>query len=172
MEKKLLTYIQGFLLIIFGVLFIINPQGVFGSIVLIAGILILLVSAFKAIAILRSKDPYMSFGFMGSLIGVIFGLVLITNRDDAIKVIPVMLGLWFLVTGITSLMFVMKSSRDKTLIGKSVLKIVLGLISFLLPVIPVVGAGIVIGVFLIISGVMTFVNMKDEEVIYKVKVKK
>ena len=160
MDKKIWTYVLGALLIGFGVIFIISPTEAFESIVV------------KIISAIKSDNPYASFGMTGSIIGIVFGFILIGNKETAIKVIPVILGMWLLVTGLTTLLFTLKTSNNKSMLTKPVIKIVLGAITLLLPVIPVIATGIVLGIILVLSGVTTITNVKDEEVVYKVKVKK
>lgn len=172
MEKKTWTYVLGALLIAFGVMFILSPSGTFETIVLIAGIILILFNCLKILGTLKSNNIYTTYGITSSVIGIIFGIILIGNKETAIKVIPVLLGLWLLVSGISSLVFLTKTSKNKTQITKAVLKTILGIISFALPVIPVIGAGLIIGIVLILAGITTITNAKDDEVIYKVKIKK
>ena len=89
-----------------------------------------------------------------------------------IDVLTLLLGLWFLISGISSLIMLIKANVDNRELYKPILKIIVGTIAFIAPVIPVVTAGLVIGIVLIIAGVTTFINSNEDEVIYKVKVKK
>ena len=172
MDKRIWTYVLGALLIGFGVVFILSPTEAFESIVVAAGSILIIYNIFKIVGAIKSNNPYASLGITGSVIGVVFGLVLIGNKEAAIKVIPVILGMWLLVTGITSLLFMIKVSINKNVLAKPVLKIILGAITLVLPVIPVIATGIVLGIILVLSGITTITNAKDEEVVYKVKVKK
>lgn len=166
------SYILGGFLIIFGILFIFSPANTFETIVLIAGVSIILFNVIRILFALKSDNPYAAYSITGSIVGVIFGFILISSRDTAIKVIPVLLGVWLLVTGISSFLFLFKSHANSGLIVRPVLKIILGAITFALPIIPVIATGIVLGIILVLAGVTSIVNVKDEEVIYKVKVKK
>ena len=166
------SYILGVFLIIFGILFIFSPTNTFETIVLIAGVSIILFNVIRILFALKSDNSYAAYSITGSIVGVIFGFILISSRDTAIKVIPVLLGVWLLVTGISSFLFLFKSHANSGLIVRPVLKIILGAITFALPIIPVIATGIVLGIILVLAGVTTIVNVKDEEVIYKVKVKK
>lgn len=172
MSKKLGSVILGILLIIFGLIFIISPESAFETIVLIAGISLVVYGGLKIILSLRSSNPYASYFVAGAIFSIIFGLILIGNQSAAIKVIPIILGFWLLISGITTLLFLIKSDSDKKLIIRPIFKIIVGTIAFLLPVIPIIATGIVLGIILILSGITTLVNIKDEEVVYKVKVKK
>lgn len=167
MSKKTWTYVLGALLIGFGVTFILSPSETFESIVLIAGVLLLIFSGMKIVSSLKTNTSY-----TGSIIGIIFGLVLILNREAAVKVIPVLLGVWLLVSGLSSLAYLKNINGDSKLITKAILKAVLGFVALVLPVIPVIATGIVVGIILVLSGISTITNARDDEVIYKVKVKK
>lgn len=172
MNKKVSSYIFGALLIVFGLIFILSPESAFETIVLIAGISLIVYGGLKILLALKSDNPYASYTVAGSIFSIIFGIVLIGNQNAAIKVIPILLGIWLLISGITTLLFLLKTNSDRKLIIRPVLKIIVGAIAFLLPVIPIIATGIVLGVILILSGITTIMNIKDEEVVYKVKVKK
>lgn len=172
MNKKVSSYIFGALLIVFGLIFILSPESAFETIVLIAGISLIVYGGLKILLALKSDNPYASYTVAGSIFSIIFGIILIGNQDAAIRVIPILLGIWLLISGITTLLFLLKTNSDRKLIIRPVLKIIVGAIAFLLPVIPIIATGIVLGVILILSGVTTIMNIKDEEVVYKVKVKK
>lgn len=172
MNKKVSSYIFGALLIVFGLIFILSPESAFETIVLIAGISLIVYGGLKILLALKSDNPYASYTVAGSIFSIIFGIILIGNQNAAIKVIPILLGIWLLISGITTLLFLLKTNSDRKLIIRPVLKIIVGAIAFLLPVIPIIATGIVLGVILILSGITTIMNIKDEEVIYKVKVKK
>ena len=172
MNKKVSSYIFGALLIVFGLIFILSPESAFETIVLIAGISLIVYGGLKILLALKSDNPYASYTVAGSIFSIIFGIILIGNQDAAIRVIPILLGILLLISGITTLLFLLKTNSDRKLIIRPVLKIIVGAIAFLLPVIPIIATGIVLGVILILSGITTIMNIKDEEVIYKVKVKK
>lgn len=172
MNKKVSSYIFGALLIVFGLIFILSPESAFETIVLIAGISLIVYGGLKILLALKSDNPYASYTVAGSIFSIIFGIILIGNQNAAIKVIPILLGIWLLISGITTLLFLLKTNSDRKLIIRPVLKIIVGAIAFLLPVIPIIATGIVLGVILILSGITTIMNIKDEEVVYKVKVKK
>lgn len=172
MSKKAWTYIFGALLILFGIVFLVSPQGTFASIVLVAGIILIVYAAIGIISAIVSQNPLASYTIGGSVLGLIFGIILVTNTEAAVKVVPIVLGIWLFISGLSSLIFTTKVTKEtKALVGP-ITRIILGVIAFALPVIPVVGAGIFLGIVLILSGISTITNEKNDEVIYKVKVKK
>lgn len=173
MEKRKSSYIIGILFIIFGIMFVLSPAGTFESIIYLAGLVIVIYGALKIYMSVKSDNPYASLSITGAILSVIFGLVLIANRDVAVKVIPVILGGYLLINSLPSLIFLIKNNSNRKLIIKSLLKVVVGLCALLVPTFPVAIFGIVLGAVLILSGVTMIMNAReDEEVIYKVRVKK
>lgn len=172
MSKKTWNYIFGAILILFGIIFIISPQGTFETIVLAGGIILIMYAVIGIITAIISKNPYVSYSIGNFIIGLIFGIILITNTEGAVKLIPILLGIWLFITGLSTLIFTLKVTKDLKTLVTPITKTVLGIIAFALPVIPVIATGIFIGIILVLAGVTTIVNNKTEEVVYKVKVKK
>lgn len=172
MSKKTWNYVLGALLILFGIIFLISPAGTFETIVLVGGIILIVYAVIGIITAIISKNPYASSTVGTSAFSLIFGIILVANTDTAIKVIPVLLGIWLFVSGLSSLILTTKISKDtKALVGP-ITRLILGAITLALPIIPVVAVGIFLGIVLILSGISTITNQKSEEIIYKVKVKK
>lgn len=172
MSKKNWNYVFGVLLILFGIVFIISPQGTFETIVLTAGIILIVYSILRIIGIIVSKNPLASYSIGSSVISLIFGIIIASNTENAVKVIPMLLGLWLFITGLSTLIFAIKVTKDTKSLISPITRTILGVISFTLPVIHIVTIGLFIGIILILSGINTITNTKNEEVIYKVKVKK
>ena len=172
MKKNTWTYILGFLLIFFGIMFIISPTGTFRSIVLVAGIVLIVYSVIGIKRGLLSKDLYSSYFIGGYVIGLIFGIILATHTEGAIKLVSILLGIWLFISGLSPLIMAIKTKADSKIIISLLPKVIIGLIALLLPIIPVITTGIFVGVILILSGITTITNAKNDEIIYKVKVKK
>lgn len=172
MDNKKITYVLGALLIALGVLFIISPSGVFESIVSFIGIAIIAISAIGIISALFGKDASFSYFLGSSIVGLIFGIVLINNTDSAIKIIPVLLGIWLFITGISTTNYMSKQGSSLVSMTSPITRMILGIICFIAPVIPISIVGIYIGVVLVLAGINTITNVKNEEIVYKVKVKK
>ena len=77
-----------------------------------------------------------------------------------------------IVSAVSTTMLMAKTSSSLVSMTTPITRMILGLICFAVPVIPISIAGIFIGVVLVLSGINTITNIKNEEVVYKVKVKK
>lgn len=172
MNKKVWNYILGSILILFGIIFLISPAGTFENIVLIGGIVLIVYGVVGIITAITSSNPLASKTVGSSAFSLIFGIILASNTNIAIKIIPVLLGIWLFVTGLSNLVLITKVTKDtKSLVGP-ITRIILGTFAFAMPIVPVVALGIFLGVVLILSGISTMINQKNDEVVYKVKVKK
>lgn len=173
MEKVKSSYIIGFLFIVFGIMFVLSPNGTFENIVFVFGLLAIIIGGFKILYSLKSDNVFASLNITGALLSIIFGIVLIVNREIAVKVIPIFIGGYLFVSSLPTLIFLIKNNSNKALVSKALLKTLIGALMLVLPALQVAFFGIVLGAFLILSGVTMIMNAKeDEEVIYKVRVKK
>ncbi len=172
MDNKKLTYVFGALLIALGVIFILSPKGVFESIVLFGGIAIIVFSVLGVLVSIFGKDASSSYFLGSSILGLIFGIILVSNTSSAVNVIPILLGVWLFISGLSTTVLMSKSGSSLTGMTTPITRMILGLICFSAPVIPISIVGIFIGVVLVLSGINTIANTKSEEVVYKVKVKK
>lgn len=172
MKDNSVNVLLGIIFMIFGLIFIFAPNEVFGSIILVAGSIIIFFAIIKIINLLKMKDSIVSYSVTSSIVSLIFGIILVVYRDATVRLLVELIGIWFLISGISSLILVFKTGLSGKYILKPISKIVIGFISFVLPVISVSITGIIIGVILIFAGISIFTTKKEDEVIYKVKVKK
>lgn len=171
MVKNKITNIFGIILIIIGLVFIISPKGVFESIVLFVGITLIVYSAFALLISIFGKEST-SYLVTSSIIGLIFGIIIVFNTDGTVKIIPILLGLWLFISGFSTTLLMYKSGTKLSLMTSPITRMILGLICFLTPVIPITFVGVFIGVLLVLSGINIITNSKNEEIVYKVRVKK
>ena len=172
MKKNNMTDLFGVILIVIGALFVICPKGVFESIVMVAAVVIVLFSILSLLVALSNKKGYSMYLVISSVIGVVFGIILASNTDSAIKIIPVFLGLWLFISGLSTTLAMHKMNNSLTAMASPITRMFLGLICFIAPVVPITFVGVFIGAVLILAGINTIANSKNEEIVYSVKVKK
>lgn len=172
MKENGANVLLGIIFVIFGFIFAFAPNEAFGSIILVAGLIIVFFAIIKLITLLRMKDSIVSYSITSSVVSLIFGIVLVIYRDATVKLLVELIGIWFLISGISSLILAIKSGLSGNYILKPISKIIIGLISFILPMVSVSITGIIIGAILILAGISIFTTKREDEVIYKVKVKK
>lgn len=172
MNKKSYDYVLGALLIGFGVVFILSPERIFQSIVFGAALVIILFSSLGLLSSINDKENSSMYLSSGFIIGLIFGIILLTNTDSAIKIVPILLGLWLFITGLSTVIMMLKRGLTISNMISPIVRTILGVICLCLPILPITFAGVFIGIILVLAGISTITNSKSDEVIYKVKVKK
>ena len=164
--------ILGIIFILFGLLFIFAPQSIFELIVLISGVIVLIISISKILVSLKEKNELSSYGIVTGIFGIIIGIILIIFKQKTVLTVAELVGVYLLISGISSLLFMLRVNMSSNMFIKPIIKIVIGIISFTMPFVPTMWAGILIGIILVLTGVTIINTKKEEEVIYKVRVKK
>ena len=172
MNKKSYGIVLGILLILFGIVFLISPTSVFQSIVFAGALVLITFSIIGIIFSLSTKQQLSSSLLISFIVGLVIGAVLLINTEHVIKIFPIFLGIWLFITGLSTLLIMLKNGLAVLSVIYPIGRIILGIICFSIPIIPITFVGIVIGIMLILSGISTITNYKTDEVIYKVKVKK
>ena len=172
MNKSKVIDVFGVILIILGIIFVVSPKGVFESIVLVAGIIIIAYSLLSLLISFTTKNTYSTYLVFSAVIGLIFGVILVSNTDSAVNFISVLLGIWLFVSGLSTSLAMHKMGTSLSAMTSPITRMVLGLVCFATPVVPLTFVGVFVGVILILSGINTITNAKNEEVVYKVRVKK
>lgn len=178
MSKKIWNFIIGLVLIIGGAILLVNPEQSFSKLVFFVGIVLLLTGIIKIIYAFLNRDYVYLPGnvFMSGFLNALFGFVLIFNPDTTTKIISIFIGIWLLSTSLSSLVLLLNMKGNdyfsQTMLVTNILKFIVGLLVLVTPIISVLFTGVFLGLFLIVVGVCAIFNYKDEEKIYKVKVKK
>ena len=131
--NKNITYFTGGLLLIIGIIFILSPKSAFESIVLGSGIAIIVFSAGGILYSFLGKDPTSSYFLSSSILGLIFGIILVTNAESTIKLISVLLGIWLFVTGLSTTLQMSKLNSNLSTMSMPITRLILGIICILTP---------------------------------------
>lgn len=174
MSKKIWTIIIGVGLIVLGTFLVIDPNQTTQNLIYYLGVAVLSIGVLKIISGLVNKEskPYLTQSISSGILNILFGIILMTTTTLTIKVISVFIGIWLIIsTGLQLLYIFNLGSIIRPNMYVQIIKLVIGIIVLTTPVITIVFSGLVMGVILIILGVYTLVNMKEEEKVYKVRVK-
>ncbi len=172
MNKGKVVDVFGIILIILGIVFVVSPKSVFESIVLVAGIIIIGYSLLSLLISFTSKNTYSTYLIFSTVIGLIFGIVLVSNTDSAVNIVPILLGIWLFSSGLSTALAMHKIGTGLSAMVSPITRMGLGILCFATPAVPLTFIGVFVGVILILSGINTITNAKNEEVVYKVRVKK
>ena len=175
LSKKFWTYLIGILLIIGGSYLLFNPKQTFSTLVYYMGLAILIYGLVRLISSIINKATLTpGSGLSTAIINTIFGIILMKNSEATLKIIPIFISIWLIISASTELAILFKYKNvhlDASLIVSNLGKLILGLCVFTMPIIPVIFTGWILGVILIIIGIYTVVNYKEKDSVYKVKIK-
>lgn len=163
----------GVIVILFGFIFLVSPQSVFSTIVVFAGIVCISFGLLRILATMKEDSNYnKTYSFFSAILSIAFGIILIVYRQKTIMVVAEVLGVCLLISGISSLQLMLKNNMKGNVLVKPISKIIIGSVSLFVPMAPAVVAGTIIGIILILAGLSIITTKKEEEVVYKVKIKK
>lgn len=178
MTKKIWTYIISALCIIGGLYLIINPQLTFTNLVYYIGLIILIIGIIKVLSALINRENFFLPGnyLFSGIINSLFGIILMTNASSTVKVIPIIIGLWLIISSASGLALILNVKRNNNTINNSLLvnhliKLIIGIIVLTTPIITIVFTGWFLGIILLLIGIYLIVNSFPKQKTYKVKVK-
>jgi len=175
MSKRVWNLIIGFGLIILGIFLIIKPDQTFENLIMYIGIALLIVGVLKIVSSIINKQKMLLPGsvIFNGVLNILLGIILITTSSITIKLISIFIGIWLIMSSLSKLLFLYNFKEDivKYNMFLQILKLIIGIIVLTTPVITSIFSGLVIGIILIVIGIWTIINEKEEEKIYKVRVK-
>ncbi len=174
MSKKIWTILIGIGLIVLGTFLVIDPNQTTQNLIYYLGVAFLVIGILKIISGLVNKEnkAYLTTSISNGVLNILLGVILMTTTTLTIKVISIFIGIWLIISSSMQLLFSFNlGSIMKHNMYVQIIKLLIGVIVLTTPVVTIIFSGLVIGIILIILGVYTLINMKEEEEIYKVKVK-
>lgn len=178
MKNNFWNYVLGILFILGGIVLIFKPNFSFQSLVYYVGVVLLITGIFRVIMSIIGHESFLLPGnyFLGGALNALFGIILMINKEAAVNLIPTILGLWLIISGVSGLALVINGKRVTKQINsryliENILKLVLGIIIMTTPIITVIFVGWVLGIILIIVGIAIIYNAYTSKNVYKVKIK-
>lgn len=174
MSKKIWTILIGVGLIVLGLFLVIDPNQTTQNLIYYLGVAFLVIGILKIISGIVNKDSkaYLTNSISNGILNILFGIILMTTTTLTIKVISIFIGIYLIISSGMKLLYILNLGAIlKPTMYVEIIKLVIGIIVLTTPVITIVFSGLVIGIILIVVGVYTLINMKEEEEVYKVKIK-
>ena len=176
MLKKVfnISIISSLLLFLFGLVLAVNAEGFIKSITVAIGVVLLLIGVFPVIDYFRYRKEGLgaSVGLISGIFSIVCGLMLLINEDLLMILIPVFIGVWMIINGISKIQvsFEIKDLGEKSWIITFIYSILIIVLGGYFIVNPISGATTVtsfIGIILCIYAVLDIIDC----IIIKVKVK-
>lgn len=170
-NKQIWNYIIGIICVIGGIYLIINPINSINNIINIIGMILLITGIIKMISSILNKDE-IKYVMPSGMLNIIGGIILIRHPESTINFITTIIGIWFILKTTNELYITInlnKENKKELVIG--ILKLLLGIIILITPIITIVFTGYILGIILIVIGIIIIIKNYNKKTIYKVKVK-
>lgn len=163
--RETVRLITAIALLVIGIILLFAPQFAMSVIVIIIGIVLLGYGIIQLIVNLTGRNRGNSGGNIAiPIIAIIIGVLLIVFRDGVASfILPLVIGIWAIITGIMSL--IEASSVRHLGMGSWRFVTITGLAQLVLGIIMVIGVftgtnvlGILLGVCLLIYGIMSIIS--------------
>lgn len=158
------SMIFSIVLLIVGIFLLIKPETTLYAISYLVGIILIIWGIVPVISFFSDKENqnYLEFSFICGVFALIFGIIVMINPSIIGSIIPLLIGIWMVINGVTKLQYalsVKKLGMDAT--TPIIISLVILICGILLIFNPFGGAVILtklIGVFLIIYSVLDIVE--------------
>lgn len=175
MAKKIWTCVIGALFIIAGVFFLINPSQSFNNLIHYVGIVFTIFGILGIVSSLFNKSFVGNSFFISGILALILGLILVFNGGITIKFISILFAVWLILSSIltmfASAFFTAGGVLSTRVLITSILKLICGILIITTPILTFVFSGLVLGIIFIFIGIGVIFGVKEEDTVYKVRVK-
>ena len=105
----------------------------------------------------RESQNYLEFSFILGVFMFIFGIIIIVKPNTVASIIPLLLGIWMLINGVTKLSYALTLNKNKNAASSIIISILIIVLGILLVFNPFAGAKTlvqILGVTIIIYSVL------------------
>ena len=132
-KMSIVSIIFSMLFIAIGIFLLLKPETAINIICYVLGVLLILWGVVSMIQFFSDKtsESYLSISFIFGAFMFIFGLIILIKPEIIASIIPLLLGIWMLINGVTKLSYsltINKLSNATVSIIGSILIIILGIL--------------------------------------------
>jgi len=132
-KMSIVSIIFSILFIAIGIFLLLKPETAINIICYVLGVLLILWGVVSMIQFFSDKtsESYLSISFIFGAFMFIFGLIILIKPEIIASIIPLLLGIWMLINGVTKLSYsltINKLSNATVSIIGSILIIILGVL--------------------------------------------
>lgn len=132
-KMSITSIVFSLIFILTGIFLLLRPETAINIICYVLGLLLLLSGVVSIVQFFSDKtsDNYLSFSFIFGAFVFIFGLIILIKPAIVASIIPLLLGVWMLINGVTKLSYsltINKFNNSTVSIIGSILIIILGIL--------------------------------------------
>lgn len=157
------SIIFSIILFLVGLFLLMKPETTLHAISYFVGIVLIIWGIVPIITFFANKDKenYLEFSFIVGVFALVFGIIVMLNPNIIGSIIPLMVGIWMIINGITKLYYALninKESKASISIIISVIILICGLLLIFNPFGGAVMLTKLIGIFVIVYSILDLIE--------------
>lgn len=154
-KMNMTSIIFSIIFILIGAFLLARPEDAIHLVSYALGIILLLWGAISIVQFFTDKESqnYLDIGFVVGVFVFIFGIIVIVKPNTIASIIPLLLGIWMLINGVTKLSYALTLNRLNNAAGSIIISVLIIILGILLIFNPFAGAQTlvqILGVIIII----------------------
>ncbi len=162
-KMNMTSIVFSIIFILIGAFLLARPDDAIHLVSYALGIILLLWGLISMVQFFTDKESqsYLEFGFIVGVFVFIFGIIILIKPNTIASIIPLLLGIWMLINGVTKLSYALTLNKNKNAAGSIIISILIVILGILLIFNPFAGAKTlvqILGILIIIYSVLDLVE--------------
>lgn len=141
-KMNITSIIFSIIFILIGSFLLARPEDAIHLVSYALGIILIVWGVISVITFFTDKESqnYLDFGFIVGVFVLIFGIIILVKPDTIASIIPLLLGIWMLINGVTKLSYSLTLNNNKSALSSIIISLIIVLLGILLIINPFQGA--------------------------------
>ena len=175
-KMNITSIIFSIIFILIGSFLLARPEDAIHLVSYALGIILIVWGVISVITFFTDKESqnYLDFGFIVGVFVLIFGIIILVKPDTIASIIPLLLGIWMLINGVTKLSYSLTLNNNKSALSSIIISLIIVLLGILLIINPFQGAKKIVqilGISILVYSILDLIECFSIKKILK-KVKK
>ncbi len=174
-KMNITSIIFSIIFILIGSFLLARPEDAIHLVSYALGIILIVWGVISVITFFTDKESqnYLDFGFIVGVFVLIFGIIILVKPDTIASIIPLLLGIWMLINGVTKLSYSLTLNSNKSALSSIIISLIIVLLGILLIINPFQGAKKIVqilGISILVYSVLDLIEcFSIKRVMKKVK---
>ena len=157
------SLIFSIVLFLVGIFLLINPETTLHAISYFIGMILIIWGLIPIIRFFSDKETqkYLEFSFITGVFALIFGIIIMINPNIIGSIIPLLIGIWMIINGVTKLYYSLTLNKENNATVSVIISIAILIFGLILTFNPFKGAIVltqIIGISIIIYSILDIVE--------------
>lgn len=162
-KMNMTSIVFSIIFILIGAFLLARPDDAIHLVSYALGIILLLWGLISMVQFFTDKESqsYLEFGFIVGVFVFIFGIIILIKPNTIASIIPLLLGIWMLINGVTKLSYALTLNKNKNAAGSIIISILIVILGILLIFNPFAGAKTlvqILGIIIIIYSILDLIE--------------